>query len=126
MRALRHLQDAEQTHEEPEEAPKIGASNWPKTLEALQEFLRGFLGTTKVPLSYVIREAADPPAANVTPVFGQADSPYNTLEEEMVAREPHNTGGANPVLTAKGFTFVPLHITFDVKFELRRKARMVA
>ena len=26
----------------------------------------------------------------------------------------------------KGYTFVPLHITFDVKFDLRRKARMVA
>ena len=89
IRALRHLRDAETNHEDPEEAPSIISSNWARTLEALEEYLRGFLGTTKVPLSYVVRENQEVLAEADDPPFGDPDSNYTTIEEEMIARAPH-------------------------------------
>lgn len=99
VRRLRNLRDVEESHSDPEDSPKIDAENWPKTLEALEEYLRGFLGTDDVPLSYVIREAVDVPAANLNPAAGQPNSPYETVEQEMIERAPHHDGTPNQIPT---------------------------
>ena len=43
-------------------SPVIDAKNWPKTLESLEEYLRGNIGVKGVPFSYVAisEEAVDP------------------------------------------------------------------
>ena len=79
VRALRQLKENEKAHEEPGEAPKIDATNWPKTLEALEEYLRGHLGVTKVLLSYVVRATVEVPPANANPADGTSNSPYEMV-----------------------------------------------
>ena len=92
--ALREMKDAEDAHEDPEKAPSVEKHDWPKTLEAVQEWLCGHLGVTGVPLSYVIREKDCVKAEGDDPATGEADSLYETVEEEMIARSPHKlTGG---------------------------------
>ena len=39
----------------------IDAKNWPKTIEDIEEFLRGRLGEQKIPLAYVIRPNIEVP-----------------------------------------------------------------
>ena len=56
----------ERNHENATAVPLLTASYWPKNIEMLQEFLRGHLGETRIPLAYVIRNepaipAVDPP-----------------------------------------------------------------
>ena len=34
-------------------SPVIDANNWPKTMDILEEYLRGHIGVKGVPLSYV-------------------------------------------------------------------------
>lgn len=36
------------------DAPEINDRDWPRTIEAMEEFLASCLGTTKIPLGYVI------------------------------------------------------------------------
>ena len=53
-------------------------------MDAIQDFFTCFLGKTKAPLAYVIHDEAA--------VAAEADDPpanYNTVEEEMVTRMPH-------------------------------------
>ena len=55
VRSLKNLKDWEATHENVE-APTIDAKDWPKTFEKLEAYFRGCLGTTKIPLLYVLQE----------------------------------------------------------------------
>ena len=57
VRALRDLRDAETNHVDHEPTPKLmDSKNWPKTIEGIVEYLRGCLGVTKIPLSYVVHD----------------------------------------------------------------------
>ena len=44
--------------------PDFSVKDWPRMIEAVEEWLRGCLGVTKIPLAYVIRpeEAVKPEA----------------------------------------------------------------
>ena len=95
IRALCQLKENEKVHEEPGEAPKIDTTNWPKTLEALEEYLRSNLGVTKVLLLYVVRTTMEVPPANANSAAGTANSPYKMVEAELIVRAPHNTNGHN-------------------------------
>ena len=55
MRLLRELKESEKKHKDPVVSPIIDAKNWPKTMESLEEYLRGHFGVKRVPLSYVVR-----------------------------------------------------------------------
>ena len=79
VRALRTQREAEKEHEDPE-APLLTFTDWPKTIETIEEYLRGCLGVTKIPLSYVIREDTTP---TPTPATG-----FATTEEELIQRAP--------------------------------------
>lgn len=95
VRALKQQKKAEDDHTEPTNTPTIDAKNWPQTIDSIDEYLRGILGDTKVPLAYVVRvkeevtAAADDPATN-----------YSTLAQEMIARapidDPANPGTKHP------------------------------
>jgi hypothetical protein len=85
IRRLRELKIKENSRvTEAPAAPKIDPKNWPKTMDALQDYFNCILGETKAPLAYVIRDVAAVP--------DEADDPatnYDTPENEMVACMPH-------------------------------------
>ena len=82
VRALRLLHDTEQAHEDPTEVPPLG-TNWQKNVEKIQEWFRGYLGCTGVPLAYVIRES------HAIPEGPDPKDNYPTVEDEMIMRAPH-------------------------------------
>jgi hypothetical protein len=85
IRALRQMRLSEIAHKDPEEAPTLDEVDWPKNMEALEEYLGGFLGETGIPLAYVVRkDEAVPPAAN------DPSNNYDSRFEEMVARAGHS------------------------------------
>jgi hypothetical protein len=81
VRDIRGLRDWELNHTDME-APEgiINAKDWPKTVEGLNEFLRGNLGVTGIPLAYVIR---DEMGVTNDPADG-----WPTKQDEMIGRAP--------------------------------------
>jgi hypothetical protein len=90
IRALRHQRDQEEDHTDPD-APTIDGDDWPKIIETLLEYLGACLGTTNLPLAYVVRRSLDPTA--------QPAGGWPSNEANMIARAPivTNPGGAAPV-----------------------------
>ena len=95
IRRLRELKIKEDARaSDPPAVPKIDAKNWPKTMDAIQDYFTCVLGETKAPLAYVIREEAA--------VTAEADDPpanYTTPEDEMVARMPHQDNNGTDLPT---------------------------
>ena len=84
IRALHDLRDAEINHIDPEPMPKLmDSKNWPKTMEGIVEYLRGCLGVTKIPLSYVVRDHIE-----ATPEANDPETNYDTPQDEMIAHAP--------------------------------------
>ena len=79
VRALKDLRDYEEQQEDGT-PPELNARNWPKTIEMIEEWLRGCLGITKIPLAYVIREDEELP--------NDPNEEYDSLADEMIARAP--------------------------------------
>jgi hypothetical protein len=66
IRAIEALKHAEKDHKDPE-APEIDEKDWPRTIEAMKEYFASCLGTTKIPLAYIIRKNLAPdPAPGTT------------------------------------------------------------
>ena len=84
VHALRDVRDAEINHVDHEPMPKLmDSKNWPKMMEGIVEYLRGCLGVTKIPLSYVVRDHVEaPPKAN------DPETNYDTPQDEMIAHVP--------------------------------------
>ena len=80
VRELRPYREWEENHKDVE-APEINAKDWPRTIEAIEEYLRGCLGVQKTPLAYVIRDDIAIPA--VDPAGG-----YPSRQDELIARAP--------------------------------------
>ncbi|KAI2494566.1 hypothetical protein MHU86_19981 [Fragilaria crotonensis] len=78
------------TPQTPRFLPPPSDANWPKTMEAIDEYLRSVLGERMIPLAYVVRkeEAIPDDDANAT---------YPTIQDEMIARAPHYTLNAENV-----------------------------
>ena len=83
IRRLVKQQETEKNHTDPDVLPTIDADDWPKTMEAVEEYLRQFRGVEGTPLSYVVRQTLMPVAAATDPATS-----YPTLDEEMIARAP--------------------------------------
>ena len=90
VRKLRELRQFEQSYETTDDSIVINPRDWPKTIEGIQEYLRSYLGETKIPLAYVIRENVDPPA-DPDPSTG-----YTTVQDEMISRAPHKDAAGDP------------------------------
>lgn len=93
IRGMRALKESEEAHEDPD-APEFNPKNWTKTLEDIVEHLGSVLGVTGIPLAYVLRTEEA-----VTPAADDAADNYATPREEMIARAPIRTGGADTPFT---------------------------
>ena len=65
VRAYHAHKDWEDEHEDTE-APEINPRNWPRTIDAIKNWLRGCLGVSKIPLAYVIRDDMTVPASTTS------------------------------------------------------------
>ena len=93
VRALKDYKLWEETHEDVE-APEINPRDWPRTIEAIEEWLRGHLGVTKIPLAYVVREEIE--------VLPEADDPeanYTSKQDHLIARAPIQTAAGAKTAT---------------------------
>ena len=52
-RRLRNQRDWEKSHKYVD-APELSLRDWSRNIESIEEWLRGFLGVTKIPLAYVV------------------------------------------------------------------------
>ena len=99
VRALKTHKLWEETHEDVDDKPEINEKDWPRTIEAMEEYFRGCLGTSsKIPLAYVIRKeeapSADPPAPG-----------WTSKAEELIGRAPIRAGA----------NYVPNYLADNVK-----------
>lgn len=92
VRALYNQRDKEEAHKDPEVVPTIDPIDWPKSLEAVEEYLHGFRGVDGQPLSYVLNNEMVPSPEATDPGYRQAGSTYFTPDEEMLARAPILSG----------------------------------
>ena len=67
--------DTEKNHTDHNTSPVINSKDWPKTMEAVEEYLRQFRGVNDVPLSYVVRTSLVPKPAATYPATN-----YPTLD----------------------------------------------
>ena len=73
VRRLRNHIDWEKSHKDVD-APELSLQDWSRNIESIEEWLRGYLRVTKIPLAYVVRAEELMPA--VTPVGG-----YRSLQD---------------------------------------------
>jgi len=76
----------ESTAKDPTVVPTIDFKNWPRSMESLENYIRGHMGVDKTPLSYTIRTELFPPRATDDPTFGVAGSVYSSIDEEIIGR----------------------------------------
>ena len=88
VRLLRDIKEREKEHTNTLVSPVIDSNNWPKTMESLEEYLRGDIGVKGVPLSYMVRSKEA-----VTPSLHEPETSFSSDEDEMVARAPILEGG---------------------------------
>ena len=91
VRTLHEHKDWEEAHEDVD-APTINTRDWPRTIDSIEEWLRGCLGVTKIPLAYVVRESEV--ATQVDPVGG-----YPSKQDELIARAPIYSAGLQHTAT---------------------------
>ena len=89
VRALKEHKLWEEKHEDVE-APEINPRDWPRTIEAIEEWLRGHLGVTKIPLAYVIRDEVEVP-----PEVDDPATNYNSKQDQLIARAPIRVAGVD-------------------------------
>ena len=88
VRALRNHKEAEGKREDGE-AMEINDKDWPKTMEAIEQWLSTCMGVTEIPLAYIVWDDEIPPAADGDPSTG-----YNGIWEELIMHAPISTAGA--------------------------------
>ena len=72
-----------------DEYPKAeSAKTTAKMFEALETLFGRMRGVSGIPLLYVVRLQVEPPDEDEDPTVGEADSPYLTHDDEMIARAP--------------------------------------
>ena len=64
-----YQQDMEEAHRNPEVVPTVNPREWPKTLETVEEYIRGFRGVDGLPLSYGLRDDLISPVAASDPMY---------------------------------------------------------
>ena len=83
VQLLRELKESKKEHTDPLVSTVIDTNNWPKTMESLEEYLKGHIGVKGLPLSYmmIFKEA-------VAPSLDEPETSFLSSEDEMVARAP--------------------------------------
>ena len=93
VRSLRGHKEWEEQHEDLE-APEINPRDWPRTIDSLEEWLRGNLGLTKIPLMYVVRDEIE-----VKPSADDPEANYDTKQDELISRAPIHDATGVPTAT---------------------------
>jgi hypothetical protein len=89
IRPMTDLMDHEKAHDNPDEPKKYeDPKKMVAFLEIFQNYLTQYHGETHIPLSYLIRPAAQPEPEQNDPAAN-----YTSIEEELISRAPH-TGPA--------------------------------
>ena len=96
VRFLSELKDREKEHKDPVVSLVIDANNWPKTMESLEEYLRGHIGVKGVPLSYVVRAKEA-----VAPSLDEPETRFLSSKDNMVACAQILEGGLRTVTFKK-------------------------
>ena len=94
VRAIREHKNWEEQHKDVD-PPEIPNKNWPRNIESLEEFLRGCLGVTGIPLAYVVRSSLDP-----------VDEPaggWSSRQDELINRAPIVVPNSDPVAYNQNF-----------------------
>ena len=78
----------EEDHTDPKSPDLTIKGNWTRTIDVIDDYLRECLGTTKIPLAYIVRENVIPPDHNDDP-----EGNYTNYTEELIARAPHYVPG---------------------------------
>jgi hypothetical protein len=88
VKQLRAQELLERNHKDPTIVPTINFKNWAKTMESLDQWVRGHCGVDDSLLGYVTRKPENlfPPAAADDPPMGAADSTHMSHDDEVVAR----------------------------------------
>ena len=60
----------------------------PTCFDKIRVILAAMRGCTGIPLTYVIRLRLKPPDSDEQECFGQAESPFGSIDEELVVRAP--------------------------------------
>lgn len=98
VRELREMKDAEAKYEKPETKPTLNDKNWPKTFEAIHDYLSRVRGDDGLPLAYLIRKDRGLPLPELDPT-----PDYANPIAEMIRRAPHYTTG-DPVRVTSAFS----------------------
>ena len=82
------LEDWYMNEKAPSDPPSLplDEANVTRSISTVQAALNGRRGITGIPLSYVIRFSAQVPVAHLDPPFGDDDSNYSSMDDEMIAR----------------------------------------
>ena len=79
--AMYHQRGMVKSHKEPEVIPTVYQKECPKTLETVEEYIRGFQGVDGQPLSYGLRDGLIAPFATSDPTYCPNGSKYFTHDE---------------------------------------------
>ena len=88
VRLFCEIEESEKEYTDTLVSPAIDAKNWPKTMESLEEYLRGNIGVKWVPLSYVVRSEEA-----LAPSLDEPETSFLSAEDETVAHAPILEGG---------------------------------
>ena len=88
VKKLKAQELLEKNHKDPVTVPTIDFKNWPKTMDAVDQYIKGHRGVDGSSLGYVTRKSSKlfPPAAVDDPKMGTANSVYMSHDDEVVAR----------------------------------------
>ena len=90
LRQLKLHRDMIENHSDPEALPELSKTfGIMKFVDQFPAYLRECKGVSGVPLSYVIRDNAAPPAIEPLALNRPWSAAYTTLSEELIARSPH-------------------------------------
>ena len=76
VHALRNHRDWEKSHKDVD-APELSLRDWSRNIEIIEEWIRGCLGVSNIPLVYVVQSEVLMPA--VTPAGG-----CQSLQDELI------------------------------------------
>ena len=86
VKKLKDMKREDEKYEEmkPDTYPKIDEKSWPDTFDNLDIFLRTYLGESRIPLMFVVRDQVE-----VTPEAQEPPTKYECVTDEMIARATH-------------------------------------
>ena len=69
VRTMYHQREIDEYHKDPEVVPALDPRDWPKTLETVEEYIRGFRGVYGQTLRYGLRGDLIAPVATNDPMY---------------------------------------------------------